>query len=69
MVRCMLKCKDLPKELWGEATLTASYVPNRSPTKRLKGITPEEAWNGKKPSIAHLRVFGSLYFKHVPDQQ
>jgi len=68
MVRCMLKSKNLPKELWGEATLTTSYVLNRSPTKRLKGITPKEAWSGTRPSVAHLRIFGSLCFKHIPDQ-
>jgi len=43
MIRCMLKIKGLPKEPWEEAALTAIYVLNRSPTKRLKGITPEEA--------------------------
>lgn len=35
MVRCMLKCKKLPKSLWGEAVLTAVHILKRSPTKRL----------------------------------
>jgi transposase InsO family protein len=42
MVRSMLNSKSLPKELWGEAVATATYVLNRCPTKRLEGITPEE---------------------------
>ena len=68
MVRCMLKGKHLPKELWGEAVSTATYTLNRCPTKRLKGITPEECWSGHKPNVNHMRVFGSLVFKHTPDQ-
>jgi transposase InsO family protein len=68
MVRCMLKGKHLPKELWCEAVSTATYILNRCPTKRLNGITPEEAWSGSKPSVEHLKVFGSIAYKHVPDQ-
>jgi len=34
----------------------------------LQDKTPEEAWCGVKPSVQHLKVFGSLCFKHVPDQ-
>lgn len=37
MVRCMLKSKGLLDYLWGEATSTAVYVLNISPTKRLEG--------------------------------
>jgi len=43
MVRCMFKSKNLPKFLWGEAVIIATYILNRSPTKRLKNITTEEA--------------------------
>ncbi|XP_014497667.1 uncharacterized protein LOC106759161 [Vigna radiata var. radiata] len=68
MVRCMLKSKELPKFLWGEAVLAATYILNRTPTKRLKDITPKEAWSKIKPNVEHLRVFGSVCFKHVPDQ-
>jgi len=68
MVRCMLKSKNLPKFLWGEAVITTTYILNRSPTKMLKNITAEEAWTGVKPSVEHLRVFGSICYKHVPYQ-
>ncbi|GAU43423.1 hypothetical protein TSUD_334860 [Trifolium subterraneum] len=68
MVRCMLKGKHLPKELWGEVVATATYILNLCPTKRLNGITPEECWSKNKPSVKHLRVFGSIAYKHVPDQ-
>ena len=47
---------------------TAAYILNRSPTRKLENITPEEAWTGVKPSVSHLRVFGSICYRHVPDQ-
>ena len=31
-------------------------------------ISPEEAWTGAKSSVTHLRIFGSICYKHVPDQ-
>jgi hypothetical protein len=68
MVRSMLNSKNLPKELWGEEVSTATYVLNRCPTKMLDGITPEECWSGNKPNVSHLRVFGSIAYRHVPDQ-
>ncbi|KAK2417383.1 putative mitochondrial protein [Trifolium repens] len=69
MARCMLKGKDLPKSLWGEAVNTAAYVLNRCPTKKLKDKTPEELWTGHKPSVKHLRIFGSVCFRHIPDEK
>ncbi|XP_014506332.1 uncharacterized protein LOC106766088 [Vigna radiata var. radiata] len=68
MVKCMLKSKGLPSFSWGEAVMTTTYVLNLSPTKRLNGVTPEEAWTGVKPDVKHLKIFGSLYYKHVPEQ-
>ncbi|XP_014524367.1 uncharacterized protein LOC106780582 [Vigna radiata var. radiata] len=68
MVRCMLKSKGLPSFLWGEAVMTTAYVLNLSPTKRLDGVTPEEGWIGVKPDVKHLKIFGSLCYKHVPEQ-
>jgi hypothetical protein len=47
---------------WGEAVVTAVYILNRSPTKALNGMTPYEAWHGRKPAVSHLRVFGCLSF-------
>ncbi|KAK2426061.1 putative mitochondrial protein [Trifolium repens] len=68
MTRCMLKEKQLPNEFWGEAVTTAYYVLNRCPTKRLDKV-PETIWNGSTPSVKHLRVFGSLCYRHIPDQR
>ncbi|GAU11617.1 hypothetical protein TSUD_346090 [Trifolium subterraneum] len=68
MVRCMIRGKHFLKELWGEAVNTACYVLNRCPTKRLNNVTPEECWSGNKPNVSHLKVFGSIAYRHVPDQ-
>ncbi|WJX39045.1 hypothetical protein P8452_26635 [Trifolium repens] len=59
--------KNLPKRFWGEAVATAVYILNRSPTKKLKDKVPEEVWSKSKPSVSHLKVFGYLCYKHVPD--
>ena len=59
-VRSMLKEKNLRLELWAEIVNTCVYVLNRSYTKSLKGETPYEKWCGRKPSVDHLRVFGSV---------
>lgn len=69
MVRSMLKSKGLPNSFWGEAVVTATYVLNRCPTLKLEGKVPEEAWTGRRPSVKHLRVFGSVCCRHVPDQR
>ncbi|KAJ4812770.1 polyprotein [Rhynchospora pubera] len=69
MARTMLKRKSMPKEFWAEAVACAVYLSNRSPTKSLKKITPQEAWSGWKPSVKHLRVFGSIAYVHIPQQE
>ncbi|KAI5311998.1 hypothetical protein L3X38_041171 [Prunus dulcis] len=66
MVRAMLHEKNMPYFLWADVVHTAVYLLNRSPTKALDNITPFEAYSGRKPSIGHLKVFGSLCFVHVP---
>ena len=60
MVRAMLKAKDLRRELWGEAINTAVYILNRSSSKTLQGQTLHEMWMGRKPSVDHMRTFGSI---------
>lgn len=67
--RAMLQASGLPKCLWGEAVYTAVYLMNRSPSAAVAGdVTPYEAWNGHRPDVANLRVFGSDCYIHVPKQ-
>jgi hypothetical protein len=44
----------MPAVFWGEAVVTVVYILNRSPTKALNGMTPYEAWHGRKPAVSHL---------------
>jgi hypothetical protein len=63
--RSMLAAKELPKNLWAEAILTASYVLNRTGKSSIEGKTPFELWYGRKGAIDHLRIFGTECFMHV----
>ena len=65
MARSMLKEKNLDKSFWAEAVYTTIYLLNRSPTKAVKGITPEQAWSMVKPSVDHLKVFGCVSYTHI----
>lgn len=67
--RCMLQDSKLSKKFWEYAIQTAIYLKNRSPSKAIPGMTPVEAWTGKKPDLTHLRVFGCRAFAHQPKQE
>ena len=69
MAQCMVKTRASPHAFWLKAIMCATYVLNRCPTKALQSITPYEAWHGRKPIVAHLRVFGCLAYALVPAQQ
>jgi hypothetical protein len=60
MARCLLKSMAMPPTFWGEAVKTAVYLLNRAPTRSVDGMTPYEAWHGKKPSVHHLCTFGCV---------
>jgi len=69
MVRTMFKSKNVLKEFWAEALQCAIYVKNRCPYAKLNEKTPQEVWSGRKLSVSHLIVFGSIAYGHVPAQQ
>jgi hypothetical protein len=60
--RSMLKAKGLPRWFWGEAVNAAVYVLNRCPTKSVDGMTPFEAWHGRKSMVHHLRTFRCIVY-------
>ena len=68
-VRSMISDANVGKDLWGEAVTTANYIINRCYTRSLPNMTPYEALHGKKPSIGHLRVFGSRVHAHIPKDE
>lgn len=66
MAKSMLHDKGMPYYLWAEVEHIVVYILNRCPTKSLDNITSFEAYSGRKPGIAHLKVFGSLCYVHIP---
>ena len=65
-VRSMIRDAQLPHKFWAEALSTAVFLRNRSPTSAVPGMTPHQAWSGKKPSVNKLRVFGCAAYSHIP---
>ena len=67
--RCMLLGCSLRKDFWIEATLTAVYLLNRSPTRAIEEEkVPFELWYGYKPDLSNLRVFGCVVFIRIPKE-
>lgn len=66
-MRALLKDSGLPDVLWDEAVKAHMYVRNRAQAPRgaTHGMTPEEAWSGKRPTIDHLRVWGCKVHSYV----
>ena len=57
MVRSMISRTSLPLSLWSETLKITVYILNRVPSKAVPK-TPFEIWNGWKPSLKHLHVWG-----------
>ncbi|GJS12432.1 retrotransposon protein, putative, ty1-copia subclass [Tanacetum coccineum] len=64
-VRCLLIQFGLPRTLWAEATCTAAYLINRSPSTAIKKKTPIEIWLGHPSNYEMLRTFGCVVYSHV----
>lgn len=60
--RSMLQDAGLEKKFWAEAVNAAVYLKNRSPTKAVMGVVPEEKWTSKKVDVKHIRVFGCVAY-------
>lgn len=69
MVRSLLTRSGVPKQFWPEAVKWSVHVLNRSPTYVVQNMTPEEAWNGRRLSVEHFRMFGCIAYAHVPDEK
>ena len=59
MVWSMMSYTTLPTSFWGHALQTACYILNQVLSKSVE-TTPYELWEGKKPILSHLRIWGSL---------
>jgi predicted metal-dependent hydrolase len=58
MARALLKSMEILGRFWAEAVRHSVYLLNRLPTKAMGNRTPYEAWNGRRPQLEHVRVFG-----------
>ncbi|KHJ44492.1 integrase core domain protein [Trichuris suis] len=67
MAKCMLLDANIPTSFWGEEMLAAAYLQNRLPSRSVSR-TPKELWDGKKPDVSHIRIFGSKSLTLVPKQ-
>ena len=65
MMNAMLISPGLPQNLWGEAILSANYILNKLPQKKLDK-TPYELWKGRMPSYQFLKVWECLAKMAVP---
>ena len=59
MVNSMLVSFEAPQNLWGESLLTAKYILNRAPHKKLDFI-PFKLWNRRAPSYHYFKMWGCL---------
>ena len=59
MARSMIIEAGMSEQFWAEAVGTAAYIRNRTTTKILGESTPFEMWHGYRPSVGHLKIFGS----------
>ena len=58
-MNAMLVSSGLSSNMWGEAILSAYHIQNKVPHKKT-GKTPYELWEGRKPNLEYLKVWGCL---------
>nr|GEY05010.1 RNA-directed DNA polymerase, eukaryota [Tanacetum cinerariifolium] len=64
-VRCLLIQSGLLDSFWAEATVTATYLINRSPSTTLKKKTPMDLWSGHPANYEMLKISGCVAYSHV----
>ncbi len=64
-ITAMLSESGLSKAFWAECLAALVHVLDRCPTSALQGSTPYELWNGRKPGVDHLRVWGCVAYVHI----
>ncbi|KAG3080461.1 hypothetical protein PI125_g20432 [Phytophthora idaei] len=68
-VRVLLVTSGLPTKRWGEAFKFVVTVRNFSPSKAIQGRTPYELFEGRKPDVSGLRLWGCAATYFVPRQR
>ena len=60
MLNAMIVSAKLPFNLWGET------LHNRVLSKKIQS-SPYELWNGRKPNLSYLKVWGCIAYFRVSD--
>ncbi|KAL6311476.1 hypothetical protein AAG906_012064 [Vitis piasezkii] len=74
VARSLMIASNVPKQLWGEAVLTATYLINRMPSRILRFKTPCQILLAAYPSARiissiPIKVFGCTAFVHIHKSQ
>jgi len=69
MTNHMIQSKVLSLHYWVEDINCKNYIISHTPTKDLKNITLEEAWDKINSYVSHFHVFGSEAWSHIPDEK
>ncbi|CAN1337340.1 Retrovirus-related Pol polyprotein from transposon TNT 1-94 [Linum perenne] len=75
VARASMFTHHIPKYLWGEAVLTATYLINRLPSRVLNFKTPRQVLLTQFPHISSFtsdltpKIFGCTVFIHTPPHQ
>lgn len=69
IVRNILTMSGVPKSFWPEAVNWSVHVLNRSLTFSVQNMTPQEAWNGRRPSVDYFRIFGCVAYARIPEEK
>ena len=65
----MMNKKNLPKSYWVEAANnTTLYLTNQCTSSGLHEVTLCEKFYGKKPDLSHVRIFSSIVYVHILDE-
>ena len=65
----MLNGSNAHLSLWGDATIQACYVYNRTPLKVIGNSTPYELLNGRAPDLSKIKVFGSNVYYSINESE
>ena len=62
--RALIFDSDLKSDMWGEATLTAAYLSNRSPSTTVNRL-PAEIWTNKRQDLSNIQIFGTIVYARI----
>ena len=69
MARCLLTEAQVHKRYRPEIIYAAAYLRNRTLTNSIERNNPFEIFFKRKPSVEHLRLYGSKDFVRKPEQK